>query len=278
MNDNEVVIKGGLGNQLFCLFYAYKIYLKLNKKVSLNLTNYFFSKRKDRSFILERLYPKLFIDFKKSDSLFSILIYIYAKFHEKIFIRQQSNRLPGDNPFVINYWPNKFIHSGYYQKVNSSDLDNSALSLMKKKINPLLITTRLNLLAIHFRRGDYLLKKHSMHGIILDEYLYKEAKIIIKENDYDGITIFSDSINLIDIKKFESLHKNIIIDKGGDPLDVFKRMLNHKGLIASNSSFSLWAGLLGNMDNFSIPYFWMRNIKSELIGLENIKRFDCNIK
>ena len=278
MNDNQVLIKGGLGNQLFCLFYAYKISLQSDKKVSLNLSNYLFSNRKDRSFILEILYPNLFMDFKKSDSFFSILLFIYSKFHEKIFIRQQLDRIPGDNPFIINYWPNKYIHSGYYQKINSSDLENSSLYLMKNKINPIFIKTKLNLLAIHFRRGDYLSNKHSMHGIIVEEYLYKEAKKILKENDYEGITIFSDSIDLIDIKKFESLNKNIIIDKGGDPLEVFKRMINHKGLIASNSSFSLWAGLLGNMDNFSIPYFWMRNIKSELMGLENIKRFDCNIK
>ena len=73
------------------------------------------------------------------------------------------------------------------------------------------------------------------------------------------------------------MHKNIIIDKGGNTFEVFKRMINHKGLIASNSSFSLWAGLLGDMDYFSIPYFWMHNIKSELLGLENINRFSCNI-
>ena len=40
---NEVIIKGGLGNQLFCLLFAYKILLR-NKKVHLNLKNYSFPK------------------------------------------------------------------------------------------------------------------------------------------------------------------------------------------------------------------------------------------
>lgn len=277
MHSNEVIIKGGLGNQLFALFYAYKLSLQLNQKVSLNLTNYFFSKRKDRLFILDSLYPNLFEDFKKSKSFISKLLFLYIKIHEKIFIRQQIDRLPGDNPFVVNYWPKKYIHSGYHQKINSSDLDKRSLSLMKKKIEPIISKNKFNLLAIHLRRGDYLSKKHYMHGIILEEYFCKEARKILKKENFDGITIFSDSPHLINKKKFRNLHKNIIIDKGGNSFEVFKRMINHKGLIASNSSFSLWAGLLGDMDCFSIPYFWMHNIKSELLGLKDINRFSCNI-
>ena len=77
---------------------------------------------------------------------------------------------------------------------------------------------------------------------------------------------------------FKSLHKNLLIDKGGHPIEVFKRMANHKGLVASNSSFSLWAGILGNIKFFSIPYFWMKNVRSSLIGLDNIPRYKCHIE
>ena len=133
MHQNEVIIKGGLGNQLFCLFYAYKILLQSNHKVYLNLSNYFFSNREDRIFILESLYPKLFEDFNKSDSFISRLIFLYVKIHEKLFIRQQADRLPGEKNFVVSFWPKKYIHSGYHQKITSSDLDNKTLNLMKKK-------------------------------------------------------------------------------------------------------------------------------------------------
>ena len=54
-------------------------------------------------------------------------------------------------------------------------------------------------------------------------------------------------------------------------------MANHKGLIASNSSFSLWAGILGEINNFYIPYYWMKNVKSSIIGLEDIPRYKCEI-
>ena len=55
-------------------------------------------------------------------------------------------------------------------------------------------------------------------------------------------------------------------------------MSSHKGLIASNSSFSLWAGLLGNIKIFTLPDFWMRDVKSSIIGLDNIPRYKCFIK
>ncbi len=277
MKKHEVIVKGGLGNQLFCLFYAYKLLLESNLKVSLNLSNYFFSERKDRSFFLETLYPALFNDFIKSDTILSKGIFIYSKIYEKIFISQKPNRLPGDNPFFINFWPKSFIHSGYHQKINYSELEVRTLRLMKHKFKPLLTKNKSNLLGIHIRRGDYLCKKHSFHGIIIEKYLLDEAKNMLLKDDFSGIRIFSDSPNLIDIKKFESLHENTLVDEGGDPIEVFKRMLNHKGLVASNSSFSLWAGLLGDMKNFSIPYFWMKSIKSELIGLNKIKRYNCKI-
>lgn len=277
MKKHEVIIKGGLGNQLFCLFYAYKLSLELNRKVSLNLSNYFFSKRKDRAFILESIYPTLFNDFIKSDNSLSQFLFIYSKIYEKIFVSPIPDRLPGDYPFILNYWPRRFIHSGYYQKINYSELENRSLNLMRNKIDTILKKKKSNFLAIHFRRGDYFSNNHSIHGIIMEKYLFAEAKKILDKNDFDGITIFSDSPNLIDYRKFKFLHKNILIDRGGDQVEVFKRMLNHKGLITSNSSFSLWAGLLGDIKIFSIPYFWMKNTKSDIIGLNKINRFNCKI-
>ena len=277
MKKHEVIIKGGLGNQLFCLFYAYKLSLESNVKVSLNLNNYFFSERKDRSFILENLYPSLFKHFIKSDKILSKFLFLYSKIHEKIFISQKKDRLLGDKPFYINYWPKRFIHSGYFQKINYSDLEQKALDFMKNSIDPIYKKNKSNFLAIHLRRGDYLTKNHSIHGIILEEYLVEEASKILNNNDFDGITIFSDSPNSVEYDKFDRLHHNIVIDKGGDPIEVFKRMLNHKGLIASNSSFSLWAGLLGDIEIFSIPYYWMKNTKSDLLGLDKINRFNCKI-
>ena len=107
-------------------------------------------------------------------------------------------------------------------------------------------------MAIHIRRGDYIKFNHKSHGLIKEKYILKEAERLIKMSNFRGITIFTDSPELINFDSFKSLHSNVAIDRGGDTSMVFKRMLNHKGLIASNSTFSLWAGLIGEIKYFSI--------------------------
>ena len=204
-------------------------------------------------------------------------MYLYVKVFEKFFVKKNKNFLPGDNPFFINYFKNRYIHSGYFQKIDQSELDKKTLNLIKKRFYPYIKNEKYNYLAIHIRRGDYLRKKHSMHGIIHEKYFLEEAKKLLSENYYEGIKIFSDSPYLIEKEYFKKLHKNVIFDEGGDSSEVFKRMANHKGLIASNSSFSLWAGILGNIENFSIPFYWMKNKKSDLLGLDEINRFNCKI-
>ena len=276
MSEHEVIVRGGLGNQIFCLFHAYKISIKYSTKVSLNLANYYLTKNKDRSFVLKELYPPLENEFKKKSRLLSIVFYILSRFYEKFLLKTHNNYLPGDNPFFINYWSNRYIHSGYFQKISESEIDKKCFDLIKRKIKPYISHEKFNYLAIHIRRGDYLNEKHSMHGIINQKYFFEEAKKQISESYYDGIKIFSDSPELIDIDMFRILHENIIIDEGGTPLDVFRRMANHKGLIASNSTFSLWAGILGDIKFFSIPYYWMKNEKSNVLGLKYINRYQCS--
>ena len=272
---HEVIIKGGLGNQIFCLFYAYKLLLKFEGEICLNLTNYLFCNRKDRTFILDLLYPPLANEFKLSTNFISKILYFLIRFVEKFFKKENNYYLPGDNPFFINYWKKKYIHSGYFQKIDESELDNQCFSLIKEKFIPYIKKKKYNYLAIHIRRGDYLTNNHSIHGVIKEKYFFKEAMNLLSEDYYDGIRIFSDSPDLVNKDIFKNLHKNIVFDRGGDPIEVFKRMANHKGLIASNSSFSLWAGILGDIKNFSIPYYWMKNVRSSKLGLRNIKRYKC---
>ena len=276
MSFNEVIIKGGLGNQLFCLLHAYKILLS-GEKVYLNLNNYSLSNRKDREFVLDKLFPKIFNVFEHSDSRTSYLRCIYAKFFEILFKDHRLGMLSAEKGFSINYWPNCFIHTGYFQKINKSDLEKASLNLLLANLKPYLKGLNSEFLAVHIRRGDYLFKKHSNHGLIAEKYIIEELQLQLSIESFEGITIFTDSPELIDINMFKNLHNNVVFDKGGNSVEVFKRMLNHKGLVASNSSFSLWAGILGDINRFSIPYFWMRGVKSTTLGLDHIRRYNCVI-
>ncbi len=276
MSFNEVVIRGGLGNQLFCLFHAYKILLN-NENVSLNLASYDLSNRNDRKFILDNLYPPLKKEFRISNGINSYFLFLYALCIEKFLMRNSIKRLPGDKTFCIKYWLDHFIHSGYFQKVTNSELDIRALKMLKTNLYPYIKSEKNNCLAIHIRRGDYLNKRHSSHGLIKEKDILNEARKLLNQKKYSGITIFTDSPDKVNIDIFKNLHNKISLDKGGKDFQVFKRMCNHSGLIASNSSFSLWAGILGSIKDFSIPNFWMRNIKSNLLGFDYLQRYECKI-
>ena len=274
---HEVIFKGGLGNQLFCLLHAYKILFKYNTNVFLNLTNYSFSEREDRSFLLNSLFPSLFEEFKLSSSLLSQFLFFYSKIFERFFIENDSNRLPGDKPFTINYFPNRYLHSGYFQKIIDSELEKKSIQIIKKNFSKYISKNKNNNLAIHLRRGDYLSSSHSIHGIVDEKYIFEESKKLFMQYDFSGLTIFSDSPELLNLNIFKDLHNNIKIDQSEDSLEAFKSMANHKGLVASNSTFSLWAGILGDIKQFTIPYYWMKNIRSSLLGLDYIPRYFCKL-
>ena len=277
MRDHEVIFRGGLGNQLFCLLQAYELSFKYNIKVSINLINYKILKRNDRRFVLGDLFPQIEDEFKINKGISSLFRFIYAGLYEKYIIKDKFNRLPGDRPFSLKYLPQKYIHSGYFQKISNSKINKKSLNLLKKSFDNFLGKNKINHLAIHLRRGDYLIKQHKMHGVIPEKYLFSESLKQIKKHNYEGVTIFSDSPDLIDLNSFKPLHENITIDYGGKETEVFKRMANHNGLVASNSSFSLWAGILGDIKNFSIPSYWIKNVDSSVLGLEYIPRYYCEL-
>ena len=136
MSIHEVIIKGGLGNQIFCLFHAYKLSLKTKEKINLNLSNYYFANKKDRPFILDLLYPPLVDEFKICKNSFSKILYLFSRIYEKFFVEPNKNYLPGDDPFLINFWKNRYLHSGYFQKINESEWDKKCFSLIKKRFYP----------------------------------------------------------------------------------------------------------------------------------------------
>ena len=279
MKTHEIIVRGGLGNQLFCLLQGYRILLKENCNVIFNISNYDLKKNINRKFCLNLIYPDIKSQYKIERGKKSFIKYFLINILFKYGRNHNSCNMPGDEQSKINYLPSKFLHLGYFQNISNLEDDQKALSEMLSKVRPnILVRKKINNLAIHFRRGDYLLKKHTMHGLIHEDYLYKEAEYFFSKRDFDGITIFTDSPYLINKEKFYSLHSNVKIDQGGEAMEVFCRMCNHNSLIASNSTFSLWAGIIGEMENFSIPYYWMKGVKSDLLGLSDLRRYLCHLE
>ncbi len=276
----EFIVRGGLGNQLFIILEAYKLYLTAEHKILLNLTEYNTNNRPDRSFVAEVLLPNILTDFRVSTGFRSRLRFFLAKLGAKFSNREVRNsRLPGDTTCTFNMFGCGRMLIGYFQYIGSTPIEEAALMRMKVMFSESFSKSNdyVNKLAVHVRRGDYLLEKHSMHGLVRVSDLRNEVERALQEGGFDGITLFSDSPELLDISDFDSFGINVTLDQGGEPTDVLKRMADHAGIIASNSSFSLWAGLLGQPRYFSMPQFWMPGIESSRLGINWVRRFPCTL-
>lgn len=275
---NEIIVKGGLGNQLFIILEAYKILSISGQSVALNLTEYDIGKRPDRPFVVGDFLPQILTDFRISIGQLAHLRYICAKLCERFENRTiTSLRLPGDATCSFLTLSGRRVYIGYYQHVGSTPVDESALARMRAMFAPSVSNAYPNRLAIHVRRGDYLLGQHSMHGLVAIRDLLLETERALQEEDFEGITVFTDSPELLDIAEFGAFGVDVTIDQGGGSTEVLTRLASHAGIIASNSSFSLWAGLLGRPRYFSLPQFWMPGIESTRLGLNWVRRYPCTL-
>ena len=281
-DKKELIVMGGLGNQLFIVMQACRFLSIRTNRIIFNVCGYTNSKRKDRSLVINDLVPGLsnFSDFKCS--LASKAVYFISKFLVKTLqatsFLDDKRRLPGDNILSFPIRPFYSVYSAYFQHIDyESALDIAALDLMRRNFKQNPNQYQPNQLAIHVRRGDYLLKKHSCHGLVPIASIVAEAIEAIKIKNYLGVTIFTDSPELLVSDEFSELMIPYIFDEGGDPVDVFFRMASHGGIVASNSSFSLWAGLIGSPRYFSIPSEWMPSVSSKRLGLLNLRRYPCTL-
>lgn len=272
----EIIVRGGLGNQLFIIFEAYKLLNRARHPVVLNLSEYHGCNRSDRLFMAGNLLPQVFKDFRLSFDIFARLRFFLAKMGAKfVNSKNSSSRLPGDRPFIYVTVGFRRVYIGYYQYINSSLTDQVTLLRMRSIYSKNILNIYSGRLAVHVRRGDYLLAQHSMHGLVEIKYIIAEIRRALQNDSFEGITLFSDSPELLDISEFNLLSEDVVIDQGGEATEVLNRMASHGGIIASNSSFSLWAGLLGRPRYFSLPQFWMPNIESSRLGLDWVRRYPC---
>lgn len=274
----EIICQGGLGNQLFIVLEAFRQLGVQRQKVVLNLCDYRFRGRHDRPFVMHKLLPGLENYFQFKNNWYASAKYFLAKTFAKFKCRSNSPcRLPGDVPFSIKLPFYSSINYGYFQRITDSSVDIAALTNLKGLYEQRLNDNKEPMLGVHVRRGDYLLQKHSMHCIIPVKSLLEEVKYALSLHEFKAITLFTDSLDLVDFNEFSCFGLPVYVDSGGIATEVFRRLASHSGIIASNSSFSLWAGLLGKPDFFSIPRWWMHGVNSSRLGLPWVRRYQCTL-
>lgn len=234
----SVVIKGGLGNQIFQILCALGYIYKTNNKliIAKNLIHPNQHQNNDKELtvsILNKLFPDIEIienldtkDFYKYNETCSIFAYT------DIHINQNINNILFNGYFINEkYLPDTINKFNYCieKSLNTSKYDE-------------LTNNFENTYFIHIRLGDYI--NHFFHYVNLREYYnycinkIKEqdslAKFIICTNEYGpNLDVY--------INSFPKNNYYIIQDEKNDALDTLYIMSECQGGICSNSTLS-WLG------------------------------------
>ena len=106
-------------------------------------------------------------------------------------------------------------------------------------------------IALHIRRGDFLINYQNHHNQTLD-YYSKALKYFPKDQQ---VIIFSDDPDWCEEQELFSDNR-FLVSKGNSPYHDLYLMSRCKDFIIANSSFSWWGAWLSNYDKVIAPSTW----------------------
>ena len=256
-NKTYIIIKGGLGNQLFQISMGLLISEKTNRELIINT-----------KLIHENTHQPYEQTIKKLKELFPTIKFTEESINNNKLILF---REPNNKAFVyidminkINDINKNILLDGYFQNEKYIyDKFKNMIKLIPKE--RLLHQDFTDYYFIHIRLGDYVNNK--FHYIdLIDYYNFAindinkkntNTKFIICTNQYDSV--LTNILNKLNLTK----NNYIIQDKSDDEIDTLFIMKMCKGAICSNSSLS-WMGsyLQENKkeNNIYMPYPWVNKI------------------
>jgi hypothetical protein len=262
-NSTKVKVIGGIGNQFFVLAFGLAISRRLKTKLIADDSLIHFGSNKSRRMDISNLIFKGFnIEFKSSriskilnkksnlvinKTLWNIIKLSKSVISEDIQSNSQFKFTPGQT--FSGYFQDWF-YVDYVHEQNSSfdfNLKNSSsiyLNLFKdaEQSKPIYV---------HVRLGDYL-NFPNIYSILPENYFLDSLEHLGSNND-EKIWLFAEDLE--QVKKFyPELIKRAdkVIDKkiGLNDIESFKLLCQGTKLIASNSTFSMWAAWFVNKNGF----------------------------
>lgn len=291
---HEVVLAGGLGNQLFQMAFALSQANLASVKLNTNLAN----QREPGNSIADTLEDTLPLNVTKANklsetklsrkftslalrtsassssrflaNLLELIGSIYFTLIRKEFTKVHIARGVGE--FATNNTRRNNLYIGYFQSSTWASNPNvknqmSRLYFGENRFPELSAAARiLAPVIVHVRLGDYVKE----HGIgILDERYYKEAlSKIVPMYDEAPVWLFSDepekAINFLPQGFRERL--TVIDHLGPFPLETLEIMRNGGAYVIANSTFSWWAANLSHQKKAHViaPEPWFRNSESPI--------------
>ena len=251
-------LEGGLGNQAAILAHVLAGPTCKNTRIS-NIK--FLTKFERRPYKLHEYFRVKNMETKIDYKIIDIFVYFGLKFLNKL------RRQPIEQFTLFN----STYHIGYFQ---DNMLNNFQYLKPYSKLSP----EKKDYLAIHIRRGDYLLPKHGLHGLLCVSSVKKAAIKILQESEINQIQLISEDPKIyLDFfsderfAQYELIDCTTLAERG-----VFEIMINCSHLIATNSTFSLLAGALSEGD-VRIPQIWDRTRDSDFVGT-GVNRYDAKFE
>ena len=229
-----IILKGGLGNQLFMTFTALNYAFKNKKKLRIIW---------DTS---ERKRPKYFD---------SVLLFLQNKVETEILPSQ----VYFEHSFSYNPIPitdENIILSGYFQSsMYFRELIDDAINIINVgdyPENKILIDRIETPVILHVRRTDYLALP-DYHPVQNLEY-YKNGIDIIKKNvSNPHFFLISDDAEFLNTIPLRDDEKTLFI---GDEIKTMHLMTLCRYFIIANSSYSWWGAIIGGYNLVVAPKIW----------------------
>jgi hypothetical protein len=252
VNKNiNIILKGGLGNQLFQYFTAYFLSKKLNMNLAVDVSNY-----KNNNYRQFKLFNLLRINknyFKNNKENF--FLRKFKKIHQFFFFNnfKENNAFSYSEAFkelhdkkninLIGFFQSeKYFHANRNEIIRLINFDSNRKSYNRKLSSKILNSKSL---AIHIRGGDYIAfeKENPNYGALSELYYKKAMKIIEKNLKNFDIYIFTDDKSYFFKNNFLNTYKYTLVDSGSDINDLYLMSLC-KNFIISNSTYSWWGAFL----------------------------------
>lgn len=274
----ELILTGGLGNQMFEYAAAKALALRLNTELKIDLyalkkattgtkrnfeldifeiNEQIISRYKNR--FLVKAYPII-----EKNRAFFLKVFGYFRDGSAIVYASGFEKLKG-NVVLHGHFQNTKYFEEYEDTIRQSfsfkyQLDDKNLDLANK-------IKQTNSISIHIRRGDYLTNEQAKNNFAVCpiEYYQKAIAKIVNDIENPHFYIFSDDINWA---KENLPLANISADyidwnTGAESYKDMQLMSLCKNNILANSSFSWWAAWLNTNENKIViaPNQWFANEK-----------------
>jgi len=294
-NFTKVKVIGGIGNQFFVLVFGLAICDKLKTKLIVDDSIIYLGSNKSRKMDIANLIFNGFnIEYRKS-KLKGLLVshFKFITFINKIFwklARLNRNLIFEENLSKLQF---KFTKgksfSGYFQDWFYADYihennPNFSFDLVDPSINYIDLLNKaqqIKPIFVHVRLGDYL--NFPDFYTILPEFYFLDSLKFLNLNGNSEIWLFTENFNEARRYYPELVEKvDRVVDKEGglsDP-ESFKLLSEATKLVASNSTFSMWAAWFVNKNGFSavVPMGFGTKESSYQLADERWDRFDLETR